>query len=434
MNRKTAQNQLRALAWPVLLNYLLMSLFEVLDKAIVGHFSVRGFALVGIAAAPLFEITGALGILSAAFNILAARQKGQGDLEGFEESFSVSRALAWAIGGGFFLLSLLGGRLFFRTAYRLDGAELEELLEYFYPVSFTVLQNMLIFQYSAYFRNKLNTKISFYSTAISTAVNLFFDLSLVYGLFGLPQLGTAGAAWGSVLGLTAGLLVYWLPYYRHKSKQTTVPGRKKAMLLEIFRLYPPLLGQEFLQNTLFILVISGVVARLGTGQMAVYSLLDTISSTLTLPVYAYAAAAQTLACQSLAAGDSPLARRYLGMGQAMAGTLIGGLCLLTFLWRRQVLGWVVSDGAVIEKASNLLFGIFALIAAKLPCQFYMSYLQGTGRENYVFRTSAAAAVLASLGTALLGHFLKLPGIYGMMIGEFSILAGLYFQKTKNTNS
>ena len=51
------------LVYPILLNYILTSVFELLDEAIVGHYSVEGFALVGIAASLIYSITGALGIL-----------------------------------------------------------------------------------------------------------------------------------------------------------------------------------------------------------------------------------------------------------------------------------------------------------------------------------------------------------------------------------
>lgn len=148
MKYKTELKNINAMAYPVLLNYLLMSVFEILDKAIVGHYSVQGFAVVGIAASPIYEITGALGILSAAFNIIAAELQGKGESSAFETTFSISKKLAFTIGSIFSLISLGSGSLFFRKVYALEGETLTELLSYFYPASFTVLQNMLIFQYS----------------------------------------------------------------------------------------------------------------------------------------------------------------------------------------------------------------------------------------------------------------------------------------------
>ena len=43
------QRQIQQMAAPVLLNYLLLTIFETLDKSIVGHYSVQGFAVIGIA-------------------------------------------------------------------------------------------------------------------------------------------------------------------------------------------------------------------------------------------------------------------------------------------------------------------------------------------------------------------------------------------------
>lgn len=429
MNNKTKLNRLNAMVCPILLNYLLMSIFELLDKAIVGHYSVRGFAVIGMAAAPIFEITGALGILSAAFSILAARQKGRGESDAFEQTFTVSRFLAGLIGGGFFLLSLLGGRPFFRIVYAQTGENLEKLLGYFYPASFTVLQNMLIFLYSAYFRNRFNTKISFYSTAVSTAVNLFFDLSLVHGLFGLPRLGPAGAAWGSVIGLEAGLLVYRIPCFCRRPRLIVGAGAGKEILRSLLSLYPSLLGQEFLESTLFVLVVSGVAARLGTEQMAVYSLLGTLSGALGLPIYAYSAAAQTCACQAHAAGDLSSARAWLRLGRLPALAAVCILWLMCLIGRKTVLGWIVSDPAVIARAGSLLGWVLAFLLAKTFYQFYMGYLQGTGREKFVFTCAAAATAAASLAAVALGPALGLAGLYLVMTVEFIILSVIYIQKT-----
>ena len=126
----------------------------------------------------------------------AAEKIGKQDERGFENAFAGSKILVILIGLTVVLVSILFGKPFFYAVYRQQGKELQELLGYFYPASFTVLQNMLIFQYSVYFKNRQNTKITLWVTVVSTTVNLFFDFVLVYGAAGFPRLGTAGAAWG----------------------------------------------------------------------------------------------------------------------------------------------------------------------------------------------------------------------------------------------
>ena len=430
---KTDCRDIHRMAYPILLNYVLSSVFELLDKAIVGHYSVRGFAVVGIAASFTFAITGALGILSAAFNIVAAGERGSCNEPKFESAFAVSKSLALLIGTVFFALSLLGGRFFFRHVYGIRGADLSELLSYFYPAAFTVIQNMLIFQYSAYFRNRLNTRITLYSTIVSTGVNLFFDYSLVYGFFGMPCLGTAGAAWGSVIGLAAGLLVYQLTYYRTGLPVKPALGHTaKEAAGKILRLYPSLFGQEMLESTIFACIVSAVVARLGTEQMAVYNLLDTAGSAIGLPVYAYAAATQTYSLQSRSAGNMRAVRRYLKSGLFLTSLVIGLLCIFCRIFDRPLLQLIVTDDHIIQQAQQLLGPAFLLQFARIPYQIYMNYLQGIGREKYVLIGTAAGTACAGIGVIIAGNAAGLTGLYLVMAAELCILGTCYIFRVRKS--
>lgn len=423
------------MAYPILLNYLLSSVFELLDKAIVGHYSVQGFAVVGVAASFTYAVTGALGILSAAFNIVAAREKGQENEQGFETTFQVSRHLALLIGTCFFVLSLAGGRLFFQKVYGIQGDDLSELLSYFYPTAFTVVQNMLIFQYAAYFRNCLNTKITLYSTIVSTGVNLFFDFSLVHGFCGLPRLGTAGAAWGSVIGLAAGLLIYQSVYWKHSVtpllqvlKQRSISVKAKNTAWEILRLYPSLLGQELIENTIFACVITAAAARLGTEQMAVYSLLDTVGSTIGLPIYAYAAATQTFALQSFSARDPASARRYLRSGMLLAFGVITFLCALCGIFSKTLLLLIVDDLRIVTRTQTFLPLVFLFLLARIIYQISMSCLQGIGREKFVLLCTTIGTAGANTGILIMGNLAGLTGLYLIMTTELIMLGICYLRQ------
>lgn len=424
------QRQIRQMAAPVLLNYLLLTIFETLDKSIVGHYSVQGFAVIGIAGTPIYEITGALGVLSSAFSMIAAQLQGRKNTADFEQAFAVTRMVSWIIGLLFLLASCIGGRFFFQQLYKIEGDTLDELLSYFYPASFTVLQNLLLFVYSAYYRNRFNTRISFYSTAAATIVNLFFDASLVYGLFGLPQFGTAGAAWGSVIGLSAGLLVYQIPYYAFRHRQPISRSQTWLLLNKIFALYPSMLGQEFFEGTLFTLILSGIIARMGTQQMAVYSLLFTVGNMIELPIYAYATASQTYALQNSAAGNLDRAERYLKLGRQSTGKMLAVLALLCFIFRTQVLHLILPDQTVICDASKLLAWVLGIAFTKIAYQFYMGYLQGVGKEKYIFACSVLSTSVSSIVAMIVGSYLELPGIYLVLIGKYLILSIFFVSKTK----
>lgn len=422
MKYRKEMMQIHRMAVPILMNYALASVFEIFDEAIVGHYSVEGFALVGVAASILYTITGALGILSSAFHILAAELSGRQEYGKLEQTFAAAKLLAAGIGGGFVLVSLLGGRWFFGNIYTVSGRDLEELLSYFYPASITVLQNMIWFQYAAYFRNRYNTKIGVYATGVSIIVNLFFDVVLVYGKAGFPGMGVAGAAWGSVIGLGSGLLVYQIPYYRVRCART---GNIQEPIKRILWSYPALFGQELFESTIFVLIVQGAAARLGTEQMAVYKLVDIAYGVIGLPVVAYASAAQTCALQSRAAGNRKETKIYLRVGQCAAFAVTGSLCLLCGVFREALLGSVVTDRGVTEMAVPFLYLMFVLTLIRIPYQVFLTYLQGSGWERKVVLYTAVGTLLA--GGAVLGASRRwgLTGIYSVMIGETAILAWIY---------
>lgn len=292
-----------------------------------------------------------------------------------------------------------------------------------------MLQNLLLFVYSAYYRNRFNTRISFYSTAAATIVNLFFDASLVYGFFGLPQFGTAGAAWGSVIGLSAGLLVYQIPYYAFRRRQPISRSQTWLLLNKIFARYPSMLGQEFFEGTLFTLILSGIIARMGTQQMAVYSLLFTVGNMIELPIYAYATASQTYALQNSAAGNLDRAERYLKLGRQSTGKMLAVLALLCFIFRTQVLHLILPDQTVICDASKLLAWVLGIAFTKIAYQFYMGYLQGVGKEKYIFACSVLSTSVSSIVAMIVGSYLELPGIYLVLIGKYLILSIFFASKT-----
>lgn len=414
--------QIHRLAVPILMNYALTSVFEIFDEMIIGHYSVESFAFVGVASSILYTITGAFGSLSAAFHILAAELYGMQEYGKMEQTFAAAKLLATGIGGGFILAGLLGGRWFFGNIYTFSGQDLEELLSYFYPASITVLQNLIWFQYSVYFRNRYGTKIGVYATGLSVIVNLFFDIVLVYGKAGFPRMGVEGAAWGSVIGLACGLLVYQIAYYRVRCARM---GSIQEAIKNILCKYPALFGQELFENTIFVLIVQGTAARLGTEHMAVYKLVDIVSGMLSLPVVAYASAAQTCALQSRAAGNKKETKIYLKAGQCVAFRVTGILCLLCGVFRKEVLGSVVTDQGVMEMAVPFLYLMFVLTLIRIPYQVYLTYLQGSGLERQVFLCTAVGALLAGSAVFCVGIRVGLAGIYLVMIAETVILAWIY---------
>lgn len=419
--------KINSLSLPILMNYLVTSLFEILDKAIIGHYSTDGFAVIGIASSVIFAITGSLGIFSAAYSIVAAEMAGKHDDDMFEKAFYSAMFVSICIGIMFIVLSLGGGRTFFKYVYRLEDHILQLLLSYFYPASITVLLNMVIFMFSAYFRNKLNTKITFYSTLVATVINVFFDYVLVNGKLVFPELGVSGAAWGSVIGLLAGIVVYIVAMSITDKKIMKLTFSIKS-IIRMIKLYIPLLGQDIMESTVFIMIISGIVSRLGTYSMASYSLLESLGNIIILPVFAYSTSATTVAIQKKAAGDNIAVKSILKAAILLSLTLVSLMGIISIIFPERIMGFIVSDSQTIEISKRFVIYLVIAQIINIFYQIYKSYLQGTDNERYVFKTSVIVSLLSLIWIYLL---LSIAGIGGLYIGlaiKYMILWLLYFIK------
>ncbi len=415
---------------PILMNYLIMTLFEVIDKAIVGNYSTEGFAAIGVAANFIYLVTGALGVLSAAYNIIAAQFWGKNDKKQFNATFKTVMVITIVIGTLIIALSFVGGRLLFEKVYGLKNGILLLALDYFYIASVTVMMNMIIFNFSVYFRNMKNTKISFYSTIVSTVINIAFDYALVYGRFGLPELGVKGAAIGSVIGLSGGILVYLIKFKADKEKIIKIKADKEVAK-RIIKLYIPLLAQDIVEGTIFTMILTSFISRMSVINIATYNLLETIIGAVALPMFALSSSAVTLALQKSFSKDSKDTLRIINTAISISILMIVSLGNIILLFPRVTMAIISKDNLVIDKAERvLLFAIIAVIL-KTFTVVYKSFLQGINNESFVFKSTVIISFLSLFWIYALVRIYGLRGIYiGIAINNM-IFSIIYFKRIRN---
>ncbi|CDB16294.1 putative uncharacterized protein [Clostridium sp. CAG:221] len=415
---------------PILMNYLIMTLFEVIDKAIVGNYSTEGFAAIGVAANFIYLVTGALGVLSAAYNIIAAQFWGKNDKKQFNATFKTVMVITIVIGTLIIALSFVGGRLLFEKVYGLKNGILLLALDYFYIASVTVMMNMIIFNFSVYFRNMKNTKISFYSTIVSTVINIAFDYALVYGRFGLPELGVKGAAIGSVIGLSGGILVYLIKFKADKEKMIKIKADKEVAK-RIIKLYIPLLAQDIVEGTIFTMILTSFISRMSVINIATYNLLETIIGAVALPMFALSSSTITLALQKSFSKDRKDTLRIINTAISISILMIVSLGNIILLFPRGTMAIISKDNLVIDKAERvLLFAIIAVIL-KTFTVVYKSFLQGINNESFVFKSTVIISFLSLFWIYALVRIYGLRGIYiGIAINNM-IFSIIYFKRIRN---
>ena len=119
---------------------------------------------------------------------------------------------------------------------------------------------------SGFFSGRGKTLVPMYVTLIGNAVNVVLDYVLIFGKLGFAPMGIAGAAWGTIFGAVAMLLIYGglifgLPRTRRSFRITQLAGFYKPVFSKLVRFGVPNgfgFMMDFLSFTLFTFMVGNI--------------------------------------------------------------------------------------------------------------------------------------------------------------------------------
>ena len=357
----------------------------MMDQAFVGHISVYAYGGVGLVASCINSLIGVLGAFSIVFNIRGSHRRGEGDQGSLNRLF-----------GNFLLLSLMAGMalclgfaLFSRPVlelgFGLHGETLTEAENYLQIFSLTIPLNLLLFIYSSVFKIFRKTGIIFLVSLGANLLNILLDYVLIFGHLGLPEMGTRGAALGTVTALAANLGFYAFlgkDYVRFSRKDLSLEKMK-----QIFQFSLPFLGQETMEDILFVVGLNGIVARLGVTELAAYNLIAQFTNLILMPMFGYTAANTSLVSEWAGKGDRKQADK--------AGRYTFGLLCIWFavfyvilvLGREEFIRLISPDTEVITLAAACMPLALLIQLLNYYGNVWKSSLQSLGWQNWTLRTA-----------------------------------------------
>lgn len=377
-----------------------VSLAEVWFIGQLGSVPLAAIALVF----PLLMLTQTLsgGALGGAVASAVARAMGAGNTARAEQLIwhalivsvtgaALLLALFLAVGAPF--LEFLGGR----------GEVLAEALNYcmiLFPAGVFV---WFMGTVSAIYRGTGNMRFPASMMVVGAFVQVPLSGCLVLGLFGLPQMGVAGAA---VSAVTSGLLLSTAMLARLAFGDTPIRLKLSALTLstEVFRdilrvAMPASLSPVLTVAT--IIILTAIVGRFGASALAGYGVGSRIEFLLIPLVFGLGAAMTSLVGMSIGANNEARAEQvgWIGGGAAalIAGSIGIGLALTANNW----IPVFTTDPVAIATARDYIHIVgpcFAFHGLGLSLYFAS---QGAGRMLWPVLATIVRIVLAAGGAAVL---------------------------------
>ena len=201
MNSRQYNNRATfSLAWPIASNAVLLQCILIIDTILVTPLGEESLAAMGLAASVAGIILGVIFAFSNGSQLLIAQAFGAENAlalkSGFWSGQAINATVAF-LGIGFIIL--FGGDLLRSLAPTAAMAAMSQ--QYLLIFSLVIIGVCISHNITVLFNGTGNSKLPFYSNLVELPINAVLSYALIYGHWGLPEMGLSGAAWGSVVAV-----------------------------------------------------------------------------------------------------------------------------------------------------------------------------------------------------------------------------------------
>lgn len=408
------------ITWPAFIELVMSTLFGMVDMVMVGRLGPAAITAVGLTNQPFMLLLAIFAAVNIGGTALVAWSVGANNLN---KGKAVTRQIIMIN----LLLGLLISILGFTAAdliVRFMGAgpdTLEMARVYFQIVASGLIFQALMMGITACLRGAGQTRIPMAYNVGSNLLNVFGNYVLIYGKFGFPRWGVAGAAVSTTMArLIACLAALYFVYLSRRSElRISIKDNYRfdwEIIKRIFAIGLPSAMEQFvLQSGL--MLFAKIVSGLGTAGFAAHQIGLNISGLSFSPSQAFGVAATTLVGQSLGAGDTEKAERYARLIRKVAMVTACTMGMNFILFSHPLARLYTSDLVVAGMAGTVL-KILALAQPGQSTQLTLAgALRGAGDTMYplyasiigiwVFRVGATFLFVNVFGWGLIGAWIAL---------------------------
>jgi putative MATE family efflux protein len=335
------------LAVPMVLEMLMESVFLVVDVFFVGRLGADAVATVGITESLMVMVYAVAVGLSIGAAAVVARRIGEKDQEG------AAHAAAQAIVFGVLMAILFGatGVLFGPTLIGAMGAS-DGVLAIGSGFSRVMLAGsgpvLLLFLINAVFRGAGDAAIAMRVLWFANGINIVLGPLLIFGVGPFPEMGVIGAAIGTTIGRSCGVL-YQLYHLTRPGSRIRIRVSHLAPNLPVMKNILNIAGTAMFQNFVATASWAGlvrIIAGFGSAAVAGNTIGIRIILFALLPSFGVSNAAATLVGQNLGAGKPGRAEEAAWKAGLYNTICLGSVGLIFLLFAPQLIAVFTADPEV----------------------------------------------------------------------------------------
>jgi len=265
---------------------------------------------------------------------------------------------------------------------------------------------VFIWSSSQFFMGVHRPIITMYAALCAQVVNITANYVLIFGKFGFPSMGIAGAAWGTFIGIVVGAGIRMAMFLGgginagFQSRRTmNIDFGKMGDLLKVG--LPAGFGL-MINVALWGTILFWLVGRFGKEALAATSVVYACTNVSVMPIVGLGTALTAAVGAAIGEGRKDVVIRQTRVCLRIAMVYMGlaGLCF--FVFRNSIMAFWSSDDKVIEVGVNIFIFAAAFQVFDAVTIIYNGSLRGAGDVIWLAVMSAlGAAVILGLGGVLI---------------------------------
>lgn len=296
MRLDTSYRQILSISLPIMLGSAVQNIIALTDSVFLYHLSATDFAAIGFVGV-FYLIIAAIGYsFSKGGQIMIARRQGEGKFREAGRSFYALIYFEFFLAILMFFFMQYGAEPFFKAIVRSE-AIVEKSIEYLIPRSYGVFFSYIGVAIIALYTGVGRTKFIVVDTLILALVNVVLNYGLIYGHWGLPEMGIAGAGWASTIAEIVAFiffLIYML--FDRKLKDNAIfqlPWVSLRQIRQVFNLSSAVVAQSVVGLGSWFAFFS-IIEKIGERELAISNLARIVYLILSVPTWGYASGVNTM--------------------------------------------------------------------------------------------------------------------------------------------
>jgi len=270
--------------------------------------------------------------------------------------------------------------------------------------------------------------IAMYSALCAQVVNVAANYILIFGKFGFPAMGIAGAGWGTFIGIVVGAGIRMVVFLNSDINSEFASRRTTkidfAKMSDLLKVGLPAGFELMLNVALWGVILFWLVGRFGKEAQAATSAVLSCTSVSIMPIVGIKIALTAAVGKAIGGGREDVAIKQTNICLRLGLVYMGLVGLCFFVFRDALMGLWSADDKVIGIGVNVLICAAIYQVFHAARTVYSGSLRGAGDTLWLAIVSAfGAVVILGLGGLFIVEFLPGLGSLGPWIAAtLSIVA------------